>query len=283
MQELLAPEFVIFCDSEWQTMGFSRRKMIETDLQDLRDLSPFVSAISGIDSRYLTERNHRGTLSKVSIAERMSWAAQRTTTRLEDEAYCLLGLFGVNMPLLYGEGRSAFRRLQEELIKVSNDQSIFAWTPTPRGPLGAFTKPPTFSMLADSPRAFGSSGVVRAGTPCAPYELTNRGLRLVTEYIETYSDDFGNYEVLITFNCRVKGSAIYQTSYEEASSAQLIARTRKVFTVLAREEGSDQWVRCVLDDLGLATRFDDEDMATFKRLLTSDQWQPEATFFINAF
>lgn len=43
----------------------------------------------------------------------MRWAASRETKRLEDMAYCLLGIFNVNMPLLYGEGRRAFIRLQE--------------------------------------------------------------------------------------------------------------------------------------------------------------------------
>lgn len=57
----------------------------------------------------------------------MAWAANRTTTRLEDEAYCLLGIFQVNMPMLYGEGKNAFRRLQEEIIKQSDDQTLFAW------------------------------------------------------------------------------------------------------------------------------------------------------------
>ncbi|KAI0480905.1 hypothetical protein GGR56DRAFT_628085 [Xylariaceae sp. FL0804] len=58
----------------------------------------------------------------------MSWASNRQTTRVEDMAYCLLGIFDINMPLLYGEGKKAFIRLQEEIIKSSNDLSIFAWT-----------------------------------------------------------------------------------------------------------------------------------------------------------
>jgi hypothetical protein len=57
----------------------------------------------------------------------MSWAAYRSTTREEDRAYCLLGLFQVHIPLLYGEGNNAFRRLWEEIIRCSTDQSIFAW------------------------------------------------------------------------------------------------------------------------------------------------------------
>jgi hypothetical protein len=62
-----------------------------------------------------------------SIAKRMSWASKRETTRTEDIAYCPLGIFGINMPLLYGEGLNSFRRLQEEFIKSSSDESIFAW------------------------------------------------------------------------------------------------------------------------------------------------------------
>lgn len=59
----------------------------------------------------------------------MSWAAHRKTTRLEDEAYCLLGIFSINMPTLYGEGRAAFRRLQEEIMQTSTDLSLLAWGP----------------------------------------------------------------------------------------------------------------------------------------------------------
>jgi hypothetical protein len=56
----------------------------------------------------------------------MSWAVNRQKSRPEDMAYGLLGIFEVNMPLLYGEGGLAFRRLQEEIVKRSNDLTIFA-------------------------------------------------------------------------------------------------------------------------------------------------------------
>ena len=56
----------------------------------------------------------------------MSWAAKRETTRPEDIAYCLMGIFNVNMALLYGEGRKAFIRLQEEILKSTDDESLFA-------------------------------------------------------------------------------------------------------------------------------------------------------------
>lgn len=60
----------------------------------------------------------------------MTWAQDRETTRGEDLAYCLMGLFDVNMPLLYGEGEEkAFTRLQREIITARSDHSILAWTP----------------------------------------------------------------------------------------------------------------------------------------------------------
>ena len=67
-------------------------------------------------------------VSEISVAERLSWAANRQTTRSEDVAYCLLGLFGITLPLSYGEGgENAFYRLQEEIIKTTVDMSLFAW------------------------------------------------------------------------------------------------------------------------------------------------------------
>ncbi|KAK8074588.1 hypothetical protein PG997_009251 [Apiospora hydei] len=66
-------------------------------------------------------------LEDFSIAERMSWAAGRKGTVVEDRAYSLFGLFGVNLPVLYGERENPFLRLQEEIIKTSDDHSIFAW------------------------------------------------------------------------------------------------------------------------------------------------------------
>lgn len=96
-----------------------------------------LSAITGIDISIFGgslfwikgDRNTRikGELRKIPVARKMSWAANGQTTRVEDRAYSLLGLFGVNMPLLYGEGNKASLRLQEEIIRYSNDDSIFAW------------------------------------------------------------------------------------------------------------------------------------------------------------
>jgi hypothetical protein len=81
-------------------------------------------------------------------AVRMSWASRRETTRNEDAAYCLLGIFQVNMPLLYGEGFKAFQRLQEEILKVSEDYTLLAWRSRVKGP-GDMGRDPT-GILARS-------------------------------------------------------------------------------------------------------------------------------------
>ena len=66
-------------------------------------------------------------LADISVARRMSWAATSETTRVEDQAYCLLGIFGINMPTLYGEGENAFFWLQEKILKQHTNTTLFAW------------------------------------------------------------------------------------------------------------------------------------------------------------
>lgn len=73
------------------------------------------------------------TLDSFAVSIRMSWASSRMTTRKEDAAYCLLGLFDINMPMLYGEDDKAFMRLQDAILRRSKDQSIFLWRAEPSG------------------------------------------------------------------------------------------------------------------------------------------------------
>ena len=113
MQELLAPAFVVFLSTDWQRIGTKH------------ELATLLSDVTGIGLKFITRELSFHT--DASIADRMHWASRRTTTRLEDEAYCLLGIFDVNMPTLYGEGRRAFIRLQQEIIKQSLDTSLFVW------------------------------------------------------------------------------------------------------------------------------------------------------------
>ncbi|KAE8313541.1 heterokaryon incompatibility protein-domain-containing protein [Aspergillus transmontanensis] len=142
LQELLAPENIVFYASDWSYIATKIELCKELNLItgiDIRYLSSgtagrvTVDTQSGSDSLFgsvkdnTQQRRSLPALHQASIAERMSWASSRQTTRTEDMAYCLLGIFGINMPLIYGEGERAFTRLQEEIIKAFNDQSILAW------------------------------------------------------------------------------------------------------------------------------------------------------------
>ncbi|KAI6024563.1 heterokaryon incompatibility protein-domain-containing protein [Pisolithus marmoratus] len=134
LQELIAPKEVQFFNKDWVCIG------------DKWSLAPRLESITQVPCSVL-----RGGLvsASPSVAQIMSWAAGRRTTRVEDRAYSLLGLFGVSMPMLYGEGEKAFRRLQLEIIRESNDYSIFAWSPSARAPRYG-------SVLADDPSYFGA-------------------------------------------------------------------------------------------------------------------------------
>jgi hypothetical protein len=161
LQELIAPRSLIFYARDWSSLGTRE------------GLAYSIEATTGVPHHVLTTAD----LSNTSLALRMSWAAKRQTTRIEDNAYCLLGLFDINMPMLYGEGHRAFIRLQEEIIKTSDDMSIFAWV----DPDASFA---TYSgLLAKSPSCFADCHNVRWVCPAAnpPFERTNKGIRIALE------------------------------------------------------------------------------------------------------
>ncbi|RFU81841.1 hypothetical protein TARUN_350, partial [Trichoderma arundinaceum] len=142
LQELIAPPELLFYSKEWSRIGTRT------------SLKAAITKISRIPDAMLQdhEDGQRQSLDDFSVAEKMSWAASRATTRPEDLAYCLLGIFDINMPLLYGEGRvKAFKRLQEEIIKSTNDDSIYAWS----HPQDISRKQHFWGLLADDPSAFG--------------------------------------------------------------------------------------------------------------------------------
>ncbi|KAK3368657.1 heterokaryon incompatibility protein-domain-containing protein [Podospora didyma] len=110
LQELLAPRHVEFFDKNGGRIG------------DPDSLNFSISAATRISHDEL----HPDGWQKANIARKMSWAARRQTTRVGDIAYYLLSLFNAKMPPLYGEGERAFLRLQEEILKESNDLPILA-------------------------------------------------------------------------------------------------------------------------------------------------------------
>ena len=192
LQELLAPTHIDFYNQRWECLGTKHM------------LGELLTRRTGIPVDIL---EHKRSLSECSIAQRMSWASQRITTRLEDVAYCLLGIFDVAMPLLYGEKEKAFFRLQEEILKKSHDHSLFAW------PMQYHDQP---GLLANSPAAFaGCQNVVTRPSLAAsfnirqsesrvlnrslgekPYSMTNRGLSIRMTAIQVNPNTY-----MVRLNC----------------------------------------------------------------------------------
>ncbi|KAJ9607669.1 hypothetical protein H2200_007747 [Cladophialophora chaetospira] len=215
--ELLAPSVVTFLDRQWNEVG--------TKLS----LQTIVSTITTIPTEYLLGKK----LSNASIAQRMSWASRRTTTKVEDQAYCLLGIFDVNMPLIYGEGVKSFRRLQEEIIKVSDDQSILAWGSEDAGDI-TYVGPPK-SLFADSPSRFASSGNVVSDQNQfdfdKPSTLTRKGIRLSLPVMEVTENKF-----LAILRCSINGQKVSITVEpmlsDSGNSVGHYVRTTDLITVL---------------------------------------------------
>jgi hypothetical protein len=161
LQELIAPAHVVFYKGdEWIPIG------------DKTSLSKKLAQITKISEEILTGTRPFET---ASVANRMGWACKRRTTRPEDIAYCLMGIFNVNMPLLYGEGTKAFFRLQEEIMKQTTDHSLFAWidkdAPDDR----------EYELLAPSPSCFEkTAGIVpyQQWETRLPHSITNEGLSI---------------------------------------------------------------------------------------------------------
>jgi hypothetical protein len=149
LQELVAPAQVRLYSKDWEVIGTKST------------LSHEISLKSGISKRFLLGED----LELASIAERMSWAAKRKTTREEDASYCLLGIFDIQMPLLYGEGaKKAFFRLQSQIIRESHDQSWLAWSTFP-GYTDSQSNSVLRGMLAESPAYFWNCRDVISFTP----------------------------------------------------------------------------------------------------------------------
>jgi hypothetical protein len=184
LQELIAPLKVVFYGKYWGK------------IHEKSELVSTLQSITGINAGVLQGEP----LDRVAVAKRMSWAARRQTTREEDVAYCLLGIFNVNMAMLYGEGSKAFVRLQEEIMKDSDDQSLFAWTATNE----SAARFPYRGLFADSPHEFVNCDDIIPfrniyyGDQIPP-TVTSRGIRLST-LINTLDAERGTR--LLGLNCR---------------------------------------------------------------------------------
>ena len=187
LQELIAPKHIVFYDSHWNEIG------------PLRNIRKDVAKVTGIEESYL---HHRfGSIRWPSVSTRMSWVSRRHTSREEDLSYCLLGIFDINMPLLYGEGaEKAFIRLQTEIMKNSDDESLFAWTSD------QFHS----GILAKRPSYFANSGDIvrwasRRGMSRPPYSITNSGLEIAMpkKHLELSKEQlsYGDHTVRLFLRC----------------------------------------------------------------------------------
>lgn len=171
LQELIAPRWVEFYNAHWKLIG---EKVSQAEA---------IQARTGIPHDILSKT---AKLSDYCIAERMSWASDRQATRTEDITYSLTGIFDVNMPLLYGEGEKAFLRLQEEIIRRSDDHTFLLW--------GRDIM--TSSLFATSPSEFrrDKRGYVESNRQINSFQLTNIGLDIEASLVRL---GLGQYEILL--------------------------------------------------------------------------------------
>ncbi|KAK4461563.1 HET domain-protein, partial [Cladorrhinum samala] len=227
LQELIAPRRLGFYDRHWKFQG------------QKSDLSGVLATITGISKEVLIDE---AMLPTVSVACRMSWASKRQTTRIEDMAYCLLGIFGVQLPLLYGEGENAFIRLQEEIIKESNDLSLFAW----RVDSKAAKRQKHWGILARSPKDFvDCSDIVLWVDPIHNSEcsVTSKGLRVTP--VPRCGLRLGE-----------KGSYVFNLQCRRGNRTENLG-------VLIQQHGSDVYTRVRADQWSAVPRSDNDKMRPF--------------------
>jgi ankyrin repeat protein len=176
LQELLAPQRLQFYSSDWRCLGTKG------------DMCNILETITGISYQFLLGIEQ---LRNASVAQRMSWAAQRETTREEDIAYCLLGIFGVTIPMIYGEGgEQAFFRLQEQIMRTTRDDSILAWGLSLTDPTSGYaTEVIPGRILAVSPSDFANCKHIisreQSSTPIHSLDISGGSLRIYLSLLTT--------------------------------------------------------------------------------------------------
>lgn len=132
LQELIAPERVLFYNEDWIGCGsrndYDPGSYLKHSFQDRSEEIAMITHVDPAPLKLTKRKDIKRRLDSIPACQKMSWASDRKTTKDEDMAYCLIGIFDI--PHMYwkrGEGRRAFIRLQEEIIKQSNDLSLFAW------------------------------------------------------------------------------------------------------------------------------------------------------------
>lgn len=284
LQELLAPRRVEFYDRDWRFFG-------------ARDaMSAAIAMITGIDQDILQieappEEGHyrclRRLLRETCVAKRMSWASFRYTSRLEDQAYSLLGIFGITMPLVYGEGRQAFIRLQREIMKDSLDLSLFAWQAENEDTVAR-------GILAHSAREFsrcGSMVLDQDPESSPPFGMTNKGLQISTHLGKSAESEYAT-ELALPLNCRQEAER-----QRSVRAIKIQYRGHGTFCrvrphVLGNYQENQAWVKIsghvyIPGDLGTRAQFGplvhfppvDHMYSKFKLALAADDAHPSPNWF----
>lgn len=259
LQELLAPRKMRFYDRNWQLIG--SRAQLATE----------ISRITGIDAPFLTGEQD---FHNASIATKLSWQADRRTTKVEDIAYSLVGVIGVMLVPSYGEGRLAFQRLQGEILRTLNDESIFAWT-APQGSLPKHSLPwpsDQWGLLAPSPDCFRNSRDITINgasqrRPPGHISTTPEGVRfpMPSKDLQTINPSWGLFYALVPpflgpfmflayFKYKHSHRKVFPLTlncWRKDQAGEL--RALRVF--LCRDtKGDQEWRRCNCAELGLANK-----------------------------
>ncbi|KAI5860675.1 HET-domain-containing protein [Durotheca rogersii] len=238
LQELIAPRNVVFYDCRWERIGNRSKGNIAKLISTITNIP--LGVVQGTQSP-----------SQYSVAQKMSWAAHRSSTRPEDVAYSLLGLFDINMPLLYGEGDKAFVRLQEEILRETDDHSLLCWT-VPSSSPRAWTLE---GIFAKSPDDFAGSSDIRghlfdSGSPSA---VTNRGLQTRLGLAERrYGDSSHLYHDNAA--CSVYDAALNAGRYDSrnicvSQVSIILVRTPQITS--RHLQSINRYARLVTSELGL--------------------------------
>ncbi|AEO64625.1 9df33e65-a608-457b-8d0c-f02dfb23ae30 [Thermothielavioides terrestris] len=227
LQELLAPREVLFFDKSWNYRGSKA------------GLAGLLSRITGIPEALLRGDAELG---DYAVARRMSWAARRETTRVEDLAYCLLGIFDVNMSLIYGEGLKAFERLQAAIVQSTADLSIFAWTDD-RNP-----SPMYAPMLAESPRQFAWCSSIEAAQGDSVYA----NFAVITRGVQTDASLLQGRWLVLDVRCSVGNRRVGICLRKIAGG--LYARYKPSMALKLDTQASKAYTRLSLETITLATR-----------------------------
>ncbi|KAF9483336.1 hypothetical protein BDN70DRAFT_918535 [Pholiota conissans] len=172
LQELIAPRRLKFYNCNW-------KKLLPADIKSdksEKDIRKIIWQATGI----LPDHLDPSTISHISISNKLRWAAKRQVTRGEDTAYSLMGLFGVNMSIAYGEGvgRAFSRLLNEILITTSNQGIVDVFNFGGGHVLEGYSMSGKLLPASPKPYLFRSDFQYSTGPLIEPLTITHLGLRI---------------------------------------------------------------------------------------------------------